>query len=290
MSIPVARRRPAPADVVLLGAGAIGRELIAQLTAGNTSSSLRICGLIDRSGYVFAPDGLPRERLAQLCTLKAAGQPLSGALEGRTGSGTQALGEIARHVLSRPILVDVTPADTTGVLLEALGAGFDLVLANKVPLAASQTSVDRLHATAHRAGRRILHEATVGAGLPVIDTLRKLLDAGDEVISIEGCPSGTLGFLFGALGRGETFSSALRDAVARGFAETDPRVDLSGVDVARKALILARAIGFRGELGDVSVESLVAESMAALSRQEFLSRAGDLDDTWAARVAAATRE
>jgi cystathionine gamma-synthase len=289
VSIPV-RRRPEPADVVLLGAGAIGRELIAQLTTGNPSSSLRICGLIDRSGYVFAREGLPRERLAQLCTLKAAGQPLSSALEGRTGSGTQALAEFARHGLSRPILVDVTPVDTTGLLLEALGAGFDLVLANKVPLAASQTSVDRLQETAHRAGRRILHEATVGAGLPVIDTLRKLLDTGDEVISIEGCPSGTLGFLFGALGRGETFSSALRDAVARGFTETDPRVDLSGVDVARKALILARAIGFRGELADVNVESLVAESMATLSREEFLARAGDLDNTWAARVAAATRE
>jgi len=290
VSVSTTHRKPAPVDVVLLGAGAIGRELVAQLNAGSASSPLRVCGLIDRSGYVFSPDGLPRERLDQLCTLKAAGQPLSGALEGRTGTGTHALGEIARHALSRPILVDVTPAETTGVLLEALGKGFDLVLANKVPLAASQASVDRLHAAAHSAGRRILNEATVGAGLPVIDTLRKLLDAGDEIQSIEGCPSGTLGFLFGALGRGETFSSALRDAVARGYTEPDPRVDLSGIDVARKALILARAIGFRGELADVSVESLVSGSMAGLSRQEFLARAGELDDHWAARVAVAGRE
>ena len=113
-------------------------------------------------------------------------------------------------------------------------------------LAGAQVAVDSLRRVANANGRRILHEATVGAGLPVIDTLEKLLDAGDTVLSIEGCPSGTLGFLFGELGRGERFSTALRAAIAAGYTEPDPRIDLSGLDVARKALILARAIGFRG--------------------------------------------
>jgi Homoserine dehydrogenase len=77
----------------------------------------------------------------------------------------------------------------------------------------------------------------------VIDTLHKLVDAGDRVLAIDGCPSGTLGFLFGELGKGRSFSSALRDAVAAGYTEPDPRTDLSGIDVARKALILARLLG-----------------------------------------------
>jgi cystathionine gamma-synthase len=285
-------RDRAPADVVLLGVGAIGRELVTQMSAEtpDVRGSLRIAGLIDRSGFVFAPSGFSRERLGELCALKAAGHPLNEAIGGHAGSGLHALDEILRHRLSRPILVDATPAETTEVLAGALARGCDVVLANKVPLAGVQANVDRLHDVARRGGHRILHEATVGAGLPVIDTLRKLIEAGDDVHSIEGCPSGTLGFLFGELSRGEPFSQALRAAVARGYTEPDPRVDLSGLDVARKALILARAIGFRGELDDVQVESLVPQSLAGETRDAFIARAGELDEVWSARVCQARRE
>jgi predicted MFS family arabinose efflux permease len=100
----------------------------------------------------------------------------------------------------------------------------------------------------------VLYEATVGAGLPIIDTISKLRESGDQVVRIEGCPSGTLGYLFGELGRGATFSDALRAAMAFGYTEPDPREDLSGMDVARKGLILGRAMGFDGELDSVLVE------------------------------------
>jgi len=280
-----------PTDVVLLGVGAIGRELISQTTSGGEAQQrLRICGLVDRSGYVFVDGGFSPQRLIELSRLKSAGQPLVEALGGRAATALDAVREISGASLVRPILVDATPADTTDVLELALSRGFDVVLANKVPLAASQDSVDRLRAIADRAGRTILHEATVGAGLPVIDTLRKLLEAGDDVVSIEGCPSGTLGFLFGELGRGERFSVAVRRAIEHGYAEPDPRIDLSGLDVARKALILARVIGFRGELGDVAVESLVPEGFNTATRAMFLDRLHTLDDSWADRVAQARRD
>ncbi|HEY7394480.1 MAG TPA: PLP-dependent transferase, partial [Gemmatimonadaceae bacterium] len=291
VDVAVTRERE-PADVVLLGVGAIGRELVTQLSAEtpDVRGSLRIAGLIDRSGFVVAPNGFSRERLGELCALKAAGHPLNEAIGGHAGSGLHALEEILRHRLTRPILVDATPAETTDVLIGALARGCDVVLANKVPLAGEQASVDRLHDVARRGGHRILNEATVGAGLPVIDTLRKLLEAGDEIRSIEGCPSGTLGFLFGELSRGEPFSQALRAAVARGYTEPDARIDLSGLDVARKALILARAIGFRGELADVHVESLVPESLVSETRDGFIARSAELDDIWADRVGQARRE
>ena len=231
-----------------------------------------------------APDGLSRQRLAELSERKAAGQPLIEALGGRAASALEAVREISSHRLSRPILVDATPAETSEVLELALDNGCDVVLANKVPLAAEQFAVDRLHRIADRSGRTILHEATVGAGLPVIDTLQKLLEAGDEVLSIEGCPSGTLGYVFGELGRGERFSVALQRAATLGYTEPDPRIDLSGIDVARKALILARAIGFRGELDDVSVESLVPSEFSEGTRESFLARVHTLDEDWARRA------
>jgi homoserine dehydrogenase len=111
----------------------------------------------------------------------------------------------------------------------------------------------------------------------VLDTLRKLKQAGDRILSVEGCPSGTLGFLFAQLAQGRTVSQALREAIAAGYTEPDPRDDLSGTDVARKAIILARGIGWRGDPSVVSAESLVPIGLRSVSREEFLARIGELD-------------
>ena len=278
------------ADVVLLGAGAIGRELLAQVRERDAASlPVKVCGVIDRSGFVFDKDGLGADRLSSVAAAKAAGVSIASAGGHRSHPG-ESVGQLTRLGLSRPILVDATPAETSDLLELSLARGFDLVLANKVPLSGEQQRVDRLNEVARSGGRSILHEATVGAGLPVLDTLRKLIEAGDQVLSIEGCPSGTLGYLFGELGRGEKFSDALLRAVRLGYTEPDPRIDLSGLDVARKALILARAIGFRGELHDVKVESLVPNTLVGLPHEVFLDRVEELDGSWERRVNDARRK
>jgi aspartokinase/homoserine dehydrogenase 1 len=269
-------------DVVLLGVGAIGREILIQV--GATRSSLRICGVIDTSGHVFDASGISRTRLVEIVAAKAAGRPLGSLSGAHRGSAGDAFAAICDHALARPVIVDATAAETGELLAAALERGWDLVLANKLPLAGDQELFDRLRSTAARRARHVLHEATVGAGLPVIDTLRKLQEAGDRVLRIEGCPSGTLGFLFGELGRGRPFSDALRRAVQAGYTEPDPRVDLSGADVARKALILARLIGFRGSLSDVRVESLIPDALREVSLGELLERLEELDESWQARV------
>jgi len=280
-------------NVVLLGVGAIGRELLRQLATNHRTSvsSIRVCALVDRSGFVFEPAGLSWRRVMELRAHKATGKSLATAEGGQQSTPENAVDVITSKSggLSRAnrVLVDATAADTLPLLETALARGCDLVLANKLPLAGSQTLHDRLHDIAKLRRRRILHEATVGAGLPVIDTLRKLVDAGDRVLAIDGCPSGTLGFLFGELGKGRNFSAALGDAVAAGFTEPDPRTDLSGIDVARKALILARLLGFRGDLDDVAVESLVPAELSGVDTEAFLSRASELDDAWDASVRAA---
>ncbi len=283
---------PERSDVVLLGFGQIGRTLAPLIAKPKHGAvRLRLVGLVDRSGFVFDPAGLSPRRLAALAAAKAKATPLAKAPGGggHRGSATEAVAFAARHALSNPILVDVTAADTTETLRTALAAGMHVVLANKRPITVSRKRYDDLRATAEAQGRQLLHEATVGAGLPIMDTYAKLVGSGDRVQRIEGCPSGTLGYLFGELGRGRRFSQALRGAIAKGYPEPDPREDLSGMDVARKALILGRLLGFPGELKDIAVESLVPPGAERLTPQEFLARLEEYDAPWTRRLALARR-
>ncbi|MBC7562785.1 MAG: aspartate kinase [Gemmatimonadaceae bacterium] len=281
------------ADVIVLGFGLIGRELALQLAqrrtpdGGRLTAPVRVVGVIDRSGYVFDPRGLSPTKLTALAEAKAAGTPLAQQEDGIRAADEAAVRAMATHALERPILVDVTASETSSTLEAAIGAGMDLVLANKRPLVTSSRNGKGLAKLAAMRGRRMLHEATVGAGLPVIDTINKLVASGDRILQIEGCPSGTLGFLFSEMSRGTPFSVALQSAMAKGYTEPDPRDDLSGMDVARKALILGRMLGYRGELQDIKVESLVPVPMRKLPLADFLRRAPDIDAVWSKRVGAA---
>ena len=128
------------------------------------------------------------------------------------------------------------------------------------------------------------YEATVGAGLPIIDTFHKLVETGDRVLRIEGWVSGTLMYVMSAVSSGKPFSQAVREAVERGYAEPDPRDDLTGRDAARKALILARLLGYRGPAP--AAEDLVPRALKRVAAAEFLERLPAFDDEWAARVKA----
>ncbi len=270
-------------DVVLLGFGRVGRALTDQIAAQLGQRRVRIVGLLDRSGYVFDAKGVSRARLLKLAREKDAGTLLA-AMGGTRASASEALGWMASHAVSRPIVVDVTSEDTADLLQTAAEQGFDIVLANKRPLAGPRGQYDALVAASSRGGRRLRYEATVGAGLPVIDTFRKLADTGDKVRRIDGCVSGTLMFVLSEVSAGRPFSHAVREAVDRGYAEPDPREDLSGMDVARKGLILGRLLGYRGAF-PVPV-NLVPESMRSLPLAEFMRRLPELDASWSARVAA----
>jgi aspartokinase/homoserine dehydrogenase 1 len=277
-------------DVVLLGLGQIGRELVHMLPRTRVAGGARptVVGVVDRSGFVFAPDGLSARRLQALAARKAAGQSLADAPGGVRAQAPEAVARIAAHALASPVLVDLTADETLPALQAAVAAGMHVVLANKRPLTAPRRDVDALRAAASAKGVRILHETTVGAGLPVMDSYAKLVETGDQVLRIEGSTSGTLGFLLTEIGRGRPFSEAVRAAMARGYTEPDPRDDLSGMDVARKALILARLLGYRGELRDVAVESLVPADARDLPLARFLETLERHDDGWRQRQAAAT--
>jgi homoserine dehydrogenase len=199
----------------------------------------------------------------------------------------QALGEHGRDL----VVVDVTAAETSGLLLRALGAGASVVTANKVPLTQDYETFWAMVSTCWKTGARLGYECTVGAALPVIEPLRAMVRAGDEVSDVRGALSGTLGLLASSLDRGEPFSEAVRAAHAGGFTEPDPRDDLGGMDVARKAVILARTLGRVAQMDEVPVESLVPPDLADLPVGEFLDGLADaVDGPLAAQAAAAAEE
>jgi len=186
------------------------------------------------------------------------------------------------------VLIDTTASEKTLPFLKlALKRGGFVVLANKKPLSGKQKDFDDLHKLG---GKRLLYECTVGAGLPVIQTLKNLIITGDEILEIQGCFSGTLGFLFSQIDEGMSFSQTVLEAKEKGFTEPDPRDDLSGMDVARKALILARILGRKVELDDIQLESLYPEKLQKLNVEDFLKQLNTLDASYKEKQEKAQQE
>lgn len=272
--------------LIFLGLGNVGRALLRQILDTRdtlaTRAGLRLVpiGLADTAGLLFNPDGLEDDVLRNALQAKEEGHPLSAIAHSRPLS---ALDDTLR---ADAVLVDVTASTGTETILRAaLNAGCRVVLANKHPLTGpwegSRQFIEHPH---------LRYEATVGAGLPVIATQRYLLDTGDSVTAISGCLSGTLGYLCAELERGVSYSAAVYQARSLGYTEPDPREDLSGRDVARKALILARTAGWPLEMADLTIEALYPESLADISTDSFMATASTLDEEYAARVEKARAE
>ena len=276
--------------VILLGAGGVGSALIKQIVAnrplhaaayGIESALQAIC---DREGAVIALDaGLDDPTLLDIVDYKARKGHLAMYGQGGPQNDLAAIIDIAGRMGA--IVVDCTASETTvPALLYALERKYRVVLANKKPLTMDQEVYDRLTRAGATAGSHSIQrqprtrwETTCGAGLPIIVTLNRLIAAGDPVARIAGAFSGTLGFVTAGLQQGQPFSTVVREAYDLGYTEPDPRDDLGGVDVARKALILARGLGWRLEMSDIAVTGLYPQSMSNLSVSEFMAALPELD-------------
>jgi aspartokinase/homoserine dehydrogenase 1 len=285
------------ASLVMLGVGQIGRSLARQILSQQSyflhdlGLQLRTVALADRTGVRVVERGFSSTELEEILKAKSAGQGLGTNREGTAEDSASALKRLLWSLpLHCPILVDLTAADTAPLLLDALNHGFHAVLANKKPLAVAQAQYDALVEAAQRRGVALRYEATVGAGLPVLDTLAKLKEAGDEVHVVLGCLSGTLGYLMTQLQQGLPFSAAVTQAHALGYTEPDPREDLWGMDVARKALILARTLGRKMDLQDIHVQPLFPEQLSDANAAKFMRNLSQLDLEYADQQAAAQSE
>ena len=185
----------------------------------------------------------------------------------------------AEHLPHRVIIDCTADAGVGARYADWLAAGIHVVTPNKKANSGPMDYYRRLRDAGRHSGAHYLYEANVGAGLPVIMTLRDLRETGDEVRSVEGIFSGTLAYLFNLYDGSVPFSEIVRDAKAKGYTEPDPRDDLSGMDVARKLIILGREMGLDLELDDVQVESLVPRALRECSVEEFLDRLTESDGT-----------
>jgi aspartokinase/homoserine dehydrogenase 1 len=193
----------------------------------------------------------------------------------------------AEHLPHAIILDCSASADVAEQYPRWLAAGIHVATPNKKANSGPLDLYTRILDARRGAGSHYLYEATVGAGLPIIVTLRDLRETGDEIHRVEGIFSGTLAYLFNVWDGNTPFSSIVRDAKARGYTEPDPRDDLSGMDVARKLVILAREMGMKLEMADVALEGLIPESLATCPPDEFMRRLDELDAPMLARLESA---
>ena len=272
---------PQTVSVGVIGPGNVGRSLLQQLAT--VLPDLRM-----RSQLDLRLRGIANSRHMVLDTF--AMDP-AVAVAGLQGDSAQPLDldAFTAHVraghIPHALIVDCSASDAVaGRYAEWLAAGIHVVTPNKN---AGSGALSRYGAIrqAQAIGRsRFLYEATVGAGLPVILTLRNLLDTGDTLHAVDGMLSGTLAWLFNRYDGSRPFSALVREARELGYTEPDPRDDLSGLDVARKLVILAREAGMRLSLEDVEVESLVPAALREVGVEEFLQRLEELDAPMQARL------
>lgn len=279
-AFPLRRNR---VHVVLIGTGTVGRRLLAFLAEHapillrEHRIHLRLVGITNSRRMVWDPEGIAPET----------------ALDRLDASDTPAdLDELDRQLaasgMERRLVVDATASEAVARRYVGwLDRGVGVVTPNKRANTLDMAYYRRLREAADRREVSYRYETTVMAGLPVVFTVRDLLRSGDRIERIEGVFSGTLAYLFNRLAEGAAFSEAVRDAKAQGLTEPDPRDDLTGEDVARKLLILARESGREVERADVTVESLVPAALADVTVEQFMDALPTLDEAWERRVGAA---
>lgn len=260
-------------NIFICGVGTVGAQLIEQIQQQQSTLlseqhlQLNVVGIANSRTTIFDAEGI------DLSTYR---EQLQNAAPLDLTTISQQLG-----TLYNSVFVDCTASEeVAGTYLQLLNNNISVVTANKIAASSDYRYYQALKQTAIKRGVKFLYETNVGAGLPIIGTINDLRNSGDKILRIEAVLSGTLNFIFNELAADVPFSETIRRAKEQGYSEPDPRIDLSGKDVIRKLVILAREAGYQVEQEDVEKQLFVPSDYFEGSLEDFWSRLSELDNAF----------
>ena len=266
-------------NLFVVGTGTVGNKLLAQIQQQKHTLEeqnklrINIVGIANSRKALFNREGISLENYQKEL-----------ATNGIKSSPAIVRNEILKMNIFNAVFVDCTASKEISDLYEELmSKNISVVTANKIATSSSYETYRRLKETARKAGVKFLFETNVGAGLPIINTMNSLINSGDKIIKLEAVLSGTLNFIFNTLSKDIPFSKAIRMAVEAHYAEPDPRIDLSGLDVIRKLVILSREAGAKVEQSDVKKELFIPQKYFEGTLEEFWENIPQMDEAFEIR-------
>ncbi|MEX2463492.1 MAG: hypothetical protein WD513_04315, partial [Balneolaceae bacterium] len=265
---PIYKHTPKVKKLFIAGVGAVGHTLLKQISRYGPEKSLRVLGVCNSKHQLWYEHSQSDYSISEL--LRAPELNWESIFQKLTSYESGSI-----------IFVDTTGSqEVANHYPRLLRNNIHVVTPSKLANTQRQDIFDQLHHTAAENRVEFLYETNVGAGLPIISTIKNLIHTGDEILEINGVLSGTMTYLFSELDKGNSFSESVIKARRLGYAEPDPRDDLSGEDVARKFMILARICGCRIEREELDVESLIPEQLKQVDSVTFLERLHEVDVEW----------
>lgn len=265
-------------NIIQVGVGVIGRELLAQIEDTQNkliqeqNLNIRVIGIANSKKMILDPEGIDLNNWEQQLQDRKSESDIPGLIN-----------TVNNINLTDCVFVDCTASEKISELYgTALKKRISVVTANKIANTGPYQVYKKLNKLSDKYNVHYLYETTAGAGLPIIDTVKNLLDSGDKILKLEAILSGTISYIFNSFTSDKKFSQVVREAKKLGFTEPDPRDDLNGKDFARKLLLLCREFGEEIEMDDIKLEKLIPDScLEAGSVEEFFQELEKQDDKFA---------
>jgi aspartokinase/homoserine dehydrogenase 1 len=257
----------------IAGTGLVGTSLMKQLQkqystlVAEHNLKINLIGVTNSRKMLIDKKGIPLEDYKEVLKTSGEKSDISVFIQ-----------QMTKLNLRNSVFIDCTAdQDVASRYGDILSKYVSIVAANKIACSSSQNYYQKLKSIASENGVRFMYETTVGAGLPIIKTINDLVLSGDKILKVEAVLSGTMNFIFNELSPEMPLSNAIRKAREKGYSEPDPRVDLSGTDVVRKILILAREAGYAIEKEDVTVKMFLPEECFKGDLNDFFEKVKEID-------------